>query len=193
MACNFATSIPFKPATMVRKIAWLVLILAAPLAMAQQPAKQRAIGAPPLEHLTVEITTHLGDQQIFRAGDELTFLVNLNKQAYLTIIFQDAAGTLMQLLPNRQVTNTLYEPGWYFAIPDARDPFLYRVAAPYGDEYVYAYASNKPLPELAGVEMNGGLRRLADSAAGIEAKFAEFARVAGAELSRYRTRLVTTP
>jgi len=177
---------------MSRYMLIFVLLLSSAQA-AQEPGITRAIGVMPVEPLSVEITTHLGDAQRFQTGDELTFLVNLNKKAYLTIVFQDAGGALIQILPNRKATSNLYDPGWYFAVPNARDPFMYRVAAPYGNEYVYVFASDKPLPELAGAETGGGLRLLQGDVAAIESKLVAYAAASGAELSRYRTHMVTAP
>lgn len=170
----------------------LLFALAGGARAADAPAS-RALTAKPGDHLRVEITTHLGDNQRFRAGDELTFLVNLNRRAFLAIIFQDAEGRLIQVLPNREALAAEYEAGWYFTVPSNQQPFRYRVAPPFGDEYVYAYACDRPLPELPGEEAGNGLRYLRGDVAAVQALLSAYAREQGAQLSAYRAHMVTTP
>lgn len=110
--------------------------------------------------LSVDITTHLGDDQEFRQGDEIRLLVSLSEPAWLLILYQDAAGRLIQILPNSRSPRRRYDAGSYFPIPDKAQPFVYRVAEPYGQEYAWVIAGAQPVPELAGKVLPNGLRLL---------------------------------
>lgn len=156
-------------------------------------AGTRAMAPAFKEELSVEITTHLGDEQEFHQGDELTFLVNLNRAAYLTIIFQDASGKLMQILPNKNRQAHLFESGMYFLVPDDQDPFHYRVAPPYGKEVVHVFASAQPLPEFSGKVLGNGLRQLSGSYEDLNHTMQVLQKEQGIVVTSGLTRITTRP
>ncbi len=108
----------------------------------------------------MEITTHLGDEQTFVEGDIISFLLNLDRDAFLLVIYQDAAGNLIQLIPNRESQKGRYQAGLFISLPDKKVPFRFKVQAPYGDETLWAFASDVPPPELKGKELKNGLKLL---------------------------------
>ncbi len=63
----------------------LLLICLAP-ALAGQPV--------PIE---VGLTTHLGDRQSFVDGDRISFLLSLERDAYVYLFYRDADKNLLQL------------------------------------------------------------------------------------------------
>jgi hypothetical protein len=99
--------------------------------------------------INLSITTHLGDEQTFREGDIVSFYVNLEENAYLVIIYQDASGQLNVLLPNALHTNNFFNAGLFIPIPNEQNPFQFRITPPFGKETLWVFASNKPLPGLA--------------------------------------------
>ena len=98
--------------------------------------------------INLSITTHLGDEQNFREGDVVSFYVSLEKDAYLAIVYQDAGGQLSVLLPNPLVADSFFKAGWFIPIPNAQNPFQFRITAPFGKETLLVFASDKPLPSL---------------------------------------------
>jgi hypothetical protein len=94
------------------------------------------------------ITTHLGDTQTFREGDIVSFYVSLEIDAYLVIVYQDAGGQLNVLLPNPIQPNNFFKAGWFIPIPNEHNPFQFRITAPFGQETLWVFASDKPLPTI---------------------------------------------
>lgn len=97
------------------------------------------------ESIEVQITTHLGDQQVFRAGDNVSFLVSLNQDAYLHVIYQDASGQLTQILPNSQLSTAHYKAGQFISIPSNKDNFEFFISAPFGEEIIWIIATKQSL------------------------------------------------
>jgi len=110
--------------------------------------------------IQIEITTHLGNQQSFVDGDIISFLLNLDTDAYLLVVYQDATGNLIQLLPNRDSQKERYRAGLFISLPEEQAPFRFKVQPPYGDEILWAFASDEPQPNLKGEELQNGLKRL---------------------------------
>ncbi len=96
----------------------------------------------------LSITTHLGDEQTFREGDMVSFYVSLEKDAYLAIVYQDASDQLNLLLPNPLLPNSFFKAGWFVPIPNAQNPFQFRITEPFGKETLWIFASDKPFPSL---------------------------------------------
>ena len=55
-----------------------------------------------LKPIAVDVTTHLGDKQTFLKGDSISFLLSLDTDAHLLAFYEDAAGDLTQLIPNKK-------------------------------------------------------------------------------------------
>lgn len=91
------------------------------------------------------VTTHLGDKQNFREGDLVSFYVSLDKDAYLTIFYQDAGNQLSVLLPNTLYPQNFFHAGLFIPIPNEQNPFQFRITPPFGKETLWVFASDKPL------------------------------------------------
>lgn len=98
--------------------------------------------------IEIGITTHLGDQQRFIRGDDISFLVNLNKDAYLLILYQDADHHLWQLVPNDFNPYNFFKAGDYLTIPNESLPYKFIAAPPFGKETLFAFASDHPFPSF---------------------------------------------
>ncbi|MGD8569542.1 MAG: DUF4384 domain-containing protein [Gammaproteobacteria bacterium] len=120
--------------------------------------------------INIEITTHLGDKQTFEAGDQISFLVTLDRDAYLLMIYEDARHNLVQVIPNRHHNNNFYKNGLFIAVPDRDDPFRFVVNPPFGQETLWVFASSKPLPTLAGTTLANGLKKLTQPLATIKTR-----------------------
>ena len=123
--------------------------------------------------LQISITTHLGDKQEFREGDRVQFLLNLNRDAFLLLIYQDAQGTLTELVPNGWEKTGFHKAARYLSVPDSRLPFEFIAGKPFGAETVWAFAADQPFPVLDGVLLQNGLRKLSQP---LDAVFARLER-----------------
>ena len=110
--------------------------------------------------ITLEITTHLGDNQNFVSGDTISFFVSMDRDAYLLIIYQNAKKELIQILPNTYNKKSFYKKGNFFQIPDEKKPFNFKISAPFGREKIMAFASSRSFPNLKGVTTKSGLKLL---------------------------------
>ena len=98
--------------------------------------------------INLSVTTHLGDTQSFREGDVVSFYVSLEKDAYITVVYQDAGDRLNVLLPNALHENNFFTAGWFIPIPNEQNPFRFRITPPFGKETLWVFASDKPFPGL---------------------------------------------
>ncbi|MFV1993422.1 MAG: DUF4384 domain-containing protein, partial [Acidiferrobacterales bacterium] len=110
--------------------------------------------------ITLEITTHLGDNQNFVSGDTISFFVSMDRDAYLLIIYQNARKELVQILPNIYNKNNFYKKGDFFQIPNEKRPFKFKISAPFGKEKIMAFASSRSFPNLQGITTKSGLKLL---------------------------------
>ena len=113
--------------------------------------------------INVEITTHLGDKQTFKEDDRLSFLVSLDRDAYLLMIYEDAAHNLIQVIPNRYRDSNHYQAGLFVSVPNREEPFRFVVTPPFGKETLWVFAADKPFPTLQGVTFDNGLKKLTEA------------------------------
>jgi hypothetical protein len=92
--------------------------------------------------INIEITTHLGDQQVFATGDVISFFISLDKAAYLYAFYQDASGQLFQILPGPALADHYFQAGFYIPFPPQNTAFQFQVQAPYGEEQLWVFASD---------------------------------------------------
>ena len=145
------------------------------------------------EPLHVTITTHLGDRQEFQEGDRVQFLLDLNRDAYILLIYQDARGALTQMIPNTTDRSGFFKAARYLGIPDARTPFEFIVGPPFGTETVWVYAAPQPFPELEGAVLDNGLKRLTQAHAGMAAALQTHARQKNVHYVSAHVQLSTHP
>ena len=114
-------------------------------------------GAAEPERVDLKITSHLGDRQVFAEGDNVSFFLTLERDAYIYLFYRDAEANLLQLLPNKQMPGHFYAKGMFMPIPSEQQPFLFTVVPPFGDELIFAVASDKATIELPGLPLGSGL------------------------------------
>jgi len=115
----------------------------------------------------IEVTTHLGDKQIFKQGDIIAFLISLDKDAHILMIYQDAEQNLVQVIPNRYRQKDRYSAGLFIAVPDQNEPFEFTVNPPFGKERLWVFASSRQFPTLEGTELKNGLKLLKQDLTGV--------------------------
>jgi hypothetical protein len=132
--------------SMTRLVAGLLLLLA---------STNSALAEP--QQVDIRITTHLGDQQSFVDGDRVSFLLSLDSDAYVYLFYRDAAANLLQLLPNERMVDHFFSAGLFMPVPAAQQKFQFTVQPPYGDEFIYAIASDNDALVFPGKPLANGL------------------------------------
>jgi hypothetical protein len=110
--------------------------------------------------INLAITSHLGDNQTYIESDTIYYFVSTDQGCYLLLIYQDAEGNLVQIIPNRYLGKSYVQAGDFIMVPKTGAPFSFKVSAPFGEESIYAFASSKPFPELQGEPLSNGFRLL---------------------------------
>ncbi len=113
--------------------------------------------AAELDSIDVKITTHLGDHQSFVDGDSISFFLSLDRDAYIYLIYQDANSSLLQLVPNQRMPGNFFKAGLFMPVPSVQQPFQFTVSPPFGEERLYAFATDNGIFKLSGVETASGL------------------------------------
>lgn len=98
-----------------------------------------------LETIPVELTTHLGDQQHFVKDDEIQFLLSLGSDAYIYMFHIDAAGSITQILPNKNQHSHFYTAGYFLTIPEYENLYRFIISEPFGKESIWIFASDRSI------------------------------------------------
>ncbi len=107
-------------------------------------------GAP----LTVHVWTN---QTAYRNNDQIQIFIRGNKDFYGRVVYQDASGNLMQLLPNPLRTGTFFKGGEVTEIPGPGDRFKLQVGPPFGAEQIIVFASTSPMGRVEVENVNNSL------------------------------------
>jgi hypothetical protein len=95
--------------------------------------------------LNIEVWT---DKTEYKTGDEVTIFLKGNKPFYARVIYKDASGNVLQLLPNPYRSNNYFEADTSYRVPSDNDRFKLEVAPPFGSEEIVVYASTSQLGEI---------------------------------------------
>lgn len=120
-----------------------------------KPAKERLAALAP----TLEVRAWT-DRETYRKGEEITVFLEGNKDFYARVVYRDASGTLIQLLPNRYRETNRFAGGRTYRVPDDTDRFVLEVSPPFGTESILVFSSTAPLGEVEGEDIGGGLSLL---------------------------------
>jgi len=99
----------------------------------------------PSAPLTVKIWT---DHAEYKTGQYMTIYLKGNKPFYGRLLYKDAAGNLLQILPNPNRKNNFFNGSVVYQIPNAEDAFELLIEPPFGDEMLTLYASTAPLGKI---------------------------------------------
>ncbi|MBM3554219.1 MAG: DUF4384 domain-containing protein [Alphaproteobacteria bacterium] len=116
---------------------WIKAEIRYSLANVSQAALKRA-EAP----LTVRVWT---ERKLYRANDRMIVQVEGNKEFYGAIFYEDAGGTLVQILPNQFRNAHQFPAKTPISVPNDQDRFELKVTPPYGTEKITVFASTCPL------------------------------------------------
>lgn len=106
----------------------------------------------PMAPLSVKVWT---DKSKYSQGEKIRVFVKGNRPFYGRVVYQDASGTLVQILPNPYRKNSYFNGGAVYEIPSADDRFDLEVSAPFGPEKITLFASTSPMGDVALSEAGG--------------------------------------
>ncbi len=88
------------------------------------------------------------DQEEYKNTEKVKIYLKGNKPFYAQVLYMDAKGVLVQLLPNPHRKNNYFNGSSIYEIPTAEDKFELEVIPPFGQERITVYASTSQLGEL---------------------------------------------
>jgi len=146
-------------ATYIRQMMYIILsgILVITSWSVQAEKKQKKASLQPIN---IEITTHLGDQQIFLENDVVSFLLTHDKDAYITVIYRDASNNLYQVIPNHLHPENHYKAGLFISIPPQDATYRFKIVPPFGKEILWVFASDTGNIVLNGEYISTGIKKI---------------------------------
>lgn len=110
-------------------------------------AKEKSLGimSDDSAPLTVTLKTEKSE---YILGDEIRISIKGNKDFYAYIVYEDAAGNLIQILPNQYRKDNLFKGNREYLIPDKNDNFSLRIQPPFGTENIWLFASPNALGKV---------------------------------------------
>jgi hypothetical protein len=88
------------------------------------------------------------DKDVYLQGERMKIFIKANKPFFAKVIYKQADGTLLQLLPNQFRDQNYFNGGVVYEIPSGDDHSDLVVTRPFGFENVTVYASTSPLGTL---------------------------------------------
>jgi len=96
------------------------------------------------------------EKKEYRKGEKVKIYIKGNKPFYARVLYKDASGEILQLLPNPYRSENYFNGGTIYEIPTGSDKFDLEVSPPFGEENVIIFASVSPLGDI-GVESQGAM------------------------------------
>lgn len=146
--------------------------------------------------LALKVFTQQGRENLmFKKGDEILFYVHADKDAYLHLYNRDANGDIYRIFPNTFSNGNFIKSEDVTIIPDKNyaSGFKFKVQGRLGNEMVFAFASDHPLPDLPGKKVGAGVKAMQVSIDDIKKQFSEFASQRGHFLSWDAIAMYTQP
>lgn len=101
------------------------------------------------------------DKNEYIRGERMKFFIKANKPFYANVVYKQADGSLLQLLPNPFRNQNYFNGGVVYEIPSGDDHYDLEVAPPFGAENVTVYASTSPTGDL-NITPTGGVYSVAN-------------------------------
>ncbi|MEW6601352.1 MAG: DUF4384 domain-containing protein [Nitrospirota bacterium] len=95
--------------------------------------------------LSVKVWT---DRKEYSDGQKVRIYISGNKPFYARVLYKNAEGGIVQLLPNPFRLDNYFNGGMVYEIPSGNDRFDLEVAPPFGEENVTVYASTTQLGDI---------------------------------------------
>ncbi|MBW2557837.1 MAG: DUF4384 domain-containing protein [Deltaproteobacteria bacterium] len=108
-------------------------------------SKRKDVADDPSAPLHVRLWT---DKKEYKSSDRMRIYIKGNKPFYARVIYKDAAGEMVQILPNPYRNENYFQGGVIYEIPSGNDRFDLEISPPFGEENISVYASTSPLGEI---------------------------------------------
>jgi hypothetical protein len=99
------------------------------------------------------------EKKEYKNGEKMKIFVKGNKPFFAKVLYKDAGGGMVQILPNPFRQENYFQGGVIYAIPSGKDRFELNVEPPFGEENIVVYASTAELGEI-NLEEAGGVYRV---------------------------------
>jgi hypothetical protein len=119
----------------------------------EKVAKSKQVTDDPSAPLSVQVWA---DKKEYRSGEKMKVYIKGNKPFYAMVIYRDAGGRNIQLLPNPYRSENYFNGGVIYELPSGNDRFELEVSPPFGEENIIVYASTSPLGNIE-LESLGGV------------------------------------
>lgn len=103
------------------------------------------------------------EKKEYKTGERMKFYIKGNKPFYARVVYKDANGDLIQLLPNPYRTSNYFNGGAVYEMPSGKDKFELEVSPPYGTESITVYASTAKLGNI-NLQATGGVYKVKSKA-----------------------------
>jgi len=110
-----------------------------------QAAREKDTADDPSGSLQVRIWA---DKEQYQRGEKIRLYLKGNKPFYARVLYRDAGGNLLQILPNPYRNQNYFQGGVVYEIPSGDDRFDLEVSPPFGEENILLYAGTSPLGDL---------------------------------------------
>jgi hypothetical protein len=108
------------------------------------PMAEPAVAAPATAPLGLVVGSQRGPRPTYRIGETMVIAVQPTRDAYVYCYYQDAAGTVARIFPNRFQPDPFLQAGHQIEIPPAgQKSFAIRFDAPGGAEAVACLGSDR--------------------------------------------------
>lgn len=107
----------------------------------------------PSAPLNVNVWT---DKKEYKNSEKIKIYIKGNKPFYARVVYKDASGKIVQLLPNPYRSSNYFNGGVIYEIPSGEDRFELEVSPPFGSEGVIVYGSSSQLGEVD-LKVSGGV------------------------------------
>ncbi|MBI5047342.1 MAG: DUF4384 domain-containing protein [Deltaproteobacteria bacterium] len=111
----------------------------------EKVAKSKQVADDPSAPLNINVWT---DKKEYKNSEKIKIYIKGNKPFYARVVYKDAGGQLVQLLPNPYRTNNYFNGGVIYEIPSGEDRFELEVSPPFGSEGIIVYASSSQVGEI---------------------------------------------
>jgi hypothetical protein len=115
-------------------------------------AQNQAMVDDPSAPLTVKAWA---DRKEYKKGEKVKIYIKGNKPFYARLVYKDALGDMVQILPNPYRSEKYFHGGVIYEIPSGSDRFDLEVSPPFGEESIILYASSGPLGEISTTAQGG--------------------------------------
>lgn len=95
------------------------------------------------------------DKKEYKEGEKIKVYIKGNKPFYARVLYKDASGQYVQILPNPYRAESYFNGGTVYEIPSGNDQFDLEVSPPFGEEGVLIYASTSALGEISTATRGG--------------------------------------